>query len=77
MPTDSKLEWNSRYPICEAGQQFIFACRRTAARLDLSEAEKLASYARMNLPAPLVEPHPVENVIALPAVRRDANAQSA
>ena len=74
---DAMPEWNSKYPICEAGQQFIFACRRTAARLDLSEAEMRASYARSNVPTPRGESRSVTNAVDAAAYREVRNAQSA
>ena len=58
-------ELNSKYPICEAGQQFIFACRRTAARLELSDAEVLANYARRKVAASRVESRTESNVVEL------------
>lgn len=73
MQSDVKPEWNSKYPICDAGQQFIFACRRTASRLDLSEAEVLAGYARMVLASASIE----SNVVELAAFREIDDAQSA
>ena len=62
-------ELNSKYPICEAGQQFIFACRRTAARLELSDAEVLASYALNKVVASRVESRTEPNVVGLSVLR--------
>ncbi len=37
-----------KYPICDEGEQFIYACRRLAARLDLSETERAVNHARIS-----------------------------
>ena len=36
---------DQKYPVCDTGRQFIFACRRTASRLDLTAAEILSKHS--------------------------------
>ena len=65
MQKDEQRGWNSKYPVSDAGQQFIFACRRTASRLDLTEAEKFSTHAGAVVPEDMgASDTPVTNVIA-------------
>lgn len=69
------------YPIGPSAQQFIFACRRTASRLSLSDQEVSALNVRLNRMESADIKDPVMNIVSItfdtPIWRRTANAQSA